>query len=663
MKKILKRVFCAVISFALAFLGTVAGVFPATLPVQAEESVITYEQTNVLDDLTNATINGEPFSLTKYNFDSKKQTQVLSFTEYCYSFDEDKQDNYGLYVYVYNPKNLKFMAESPLNYIQFTVGNEANASYTKYPLVYLNCSTQANYEGLFYKFKVALSNAQKQAILSKLNSSMRVYRVSGIELYEAGNLNATEFTVATSYKYSGYAKGYGSDENAENTLTYSSEQSEVLALEVKPTYYRPEGTNGKTEYTQDSLHSVYFAVPNDVLNNYGEMSAVHATWKDAVLAPALVTGNVAVYNAVTEYLGRYLDGGDYWWWSDYNKNNDMPYEIIASRKMGSLENSELATPLWAYNANMLYRGKFDPPARYINYMYMCFYSGDGQDSADDYTVSSSMLQEQMLESKHKYNGTIINGKYSEKIFDSVASSYTDVNIHADETYSLTNAIISKDWWDRLWGYKGDVSTTTFNNIPAIYAVKQSDLSGSAEEISKRLYIAESDYLDFKLFYEANKENSTIYLFRYQQSEYVAMEAASWKTDKGSFWEGDGIIPTYKPDRIDSNNYFFQETVNLDFDIIDVTFSNDETETVIPVVSSPIDVIPDATPPVITISDGEIPWWKILIVVILALLLLAVLSPVLSPIIKFLVWLVCLPFKAIGKFLKWLWRKRKRDDES
>ena len=194
---------------------------------------------------------------------------------------------------------------------------------------------------------MALSTAQKQAILSELNSGMRVYRVSGIELYELGNLNATDFTVATSYKYSGFAKGYGSDENAENTLTYSSEQAEVLALDVKSTYYRPEGTNGRTEYTQDSLHSVYFAVPNDVLNRYGEMSAVHATWKDAVLAPALVTGNSEVYNAVSTYLGQYLYGGDYWWWSDNNKNNDMPYEIIASRRMGSVENTELSMPLWA----------------------------------------------------------------------------------------------------------------------------------------------------------------------------------------------------------------------------------------------------------------------------------------------------------------------------
>ena len=53
---------------------------------------------------------------------------------------------------------------------------------------------------------------------------------------------------------------------------------------------------------------------------------------------------------------------------------------------------------------------------------------------------------------------------------------------------------------------------------------------------------------------------------------------------------------------DSNSYFFQQTVNLDFDIIDVTFSRNGVETVIPVVMDPIDNIPDGTPPVYTQSD-------------------------------------------------------------
>ena len=93
------------------------------------------------------------------------------------------------------------------------------------------------------------------------------------------------------------------------------------------------------------------------------------------------------------------------------------------------------------------------------------------------------------------------------------------------------------------------------------------MTGTAEEICNRLYISEADYENFKDFYNKNKNLCTTYLFRYQTSDYIAMEAATWETDNGSFWEGDGIIRTYTPDRIDSNNYFFQQTVNLDFDII------------------------------------------------------------------------------------------------
>ena len=130
-----------------------------------------------------------------------------------------------------------------------------------------------------------------------------------------------------------------------------------------------------------------------------------------------------------------------------------------------------------------------------------------------------------------------------------------------------------------------------------------------------------------------------------------MEAASWKTDHGSFWEGDGFIKTYKPNRIDSNHYFFQETVNLDFDIIDVTFSNGSVDTVIPVVSNPIDVIPDATPPVLTISDKEPNWLLIIVAIILLIVLIAFLPQLFPLILKGVLWVVLLPFKLIGKLFK------------
>lgn len=641
MKKIFKRIFGAVISFALAIIGTVAGSFPAALPVKAE-AALSYEHTSVLDDLTNATINGKKFSLADYPFDKKKETQVLSFVEYSYSFYTEQQDKYGLYVYVYNPKGLVFETSSPLNMIQLTCGASENASYMKYPLLFLNHSTQENCEGLFYKFKVWLTDEQKQTILNQVQGNNRIYRVSGIELLTKGNQNATEYTVATTYNYSGYAKGYGENANTGNTLFCSSERMEVLSLNVHATQYRPEGTNGKNNYTQDSLHSVYFAVPNDVIKRYGEMTAIHATWLNAVLKPALVTGNQKAYNAILGYLGEDIgeetDAFDYGYLGAYD---------IKSNGTGMLQ----AYSYSGFSYNRSHTPTYEEYGYPIETLYMLFNSGEGVDSADEYTVSSEEIIKQMKESKSKYGGVIVNGKYSSELFESYDSTFTEVNIRADENYSLTSEKISTNWWDMLFQTGGTKVSASFDGIQAIYPVKPSDMVGTKKDVSDRLYIAESDYDEFYNFYDKNKATSTVYLFRYQVSDYIAQEATLFS--RSSF------LWTDTWEKVDTNAYFFQQTVNLDFDVIDVTFSSESTETIIPVVSNPIDIIPDATPPVYTTSDKEPNWW-IWLLVILALILLVILSPLLVLIIRFLVWLICLPFEALRDWIRR--RKRKRDDK-
>ena len=100
------------------------------------EETLKFDESNVLDDLTGSTINGAPFSLLNYNFDRKKETQILSSIEYSYSFYEDKQSNYGLYVYVYNPKGIKFFEWSSLNKIQFSITSERDIGYKKYHLTH-----------------------------------------------------------------------------------------------------------------------------------------------------------------------------------------------------------------------------------------------------------------------------------------------------------------------------------------------------------------------------------------------------------------------------------------------------------------------------------------------------------------------------------------------
>ena len=580
-----------------------AGIGPAAIKVKAENKA-DYEQSNVLDDLENSTINGEPFDLEKYNFDTKKDTEVLTFVEYCYSFYQEKQDDYGLYIYVYNPKGLKFDAESPLNTVQLAVTGETDSAYTKYPLEFLNMTDKADYEGLFYKFKVVLSDEQKQDILGMVNSSNRMYKVSGIELLTKGDMNATEYAVNTTYSYSGYAKGYGSNENAESTLEFTSESLETLSLEVHPAFYRPEGTNGKNGYTQDNLHSVYFSVPKKITEQYGTMKKVHATWLNAVLCPALVTGNAQAYNATSAYLGKISEGVNhdgldyaylgvtdkYYIAGNWNYTFDYSYNYNTS-KMSAEE--ILTSGLHA---------KHTPVAgKELPVLYMLFNAGEGTDSADGYTVPAEEITERLTEGVHKFGGETINGKYAACMFESTDGAYTEVNITADDKFSLTSEKINKTWWDRMWGLSGSVTSTAFDGISAIYAVTDEDLSETDDEISGRLYISVSDVSAFKEYYNARKADNTVYLFRYQVSDYVSQELTVFKkrTVLGqTYW-----------DEQDTNAYIFRQTVNLDFDIIDVTFSTGETETVIPVVSNPVDAIPDATAPVYTHSDEEPLWLK------------------------------------------------------
>ena len=657
MTRICKRIGFAILSFALSLWVVIAGLFPAVLPqVSAQASTaLTFEQTDVMDDLKSSTIGGEEFDLKKYGFNAFKETQVLSLVEYCYSFYQNLQDNYGLYIYLYNPKGLNFEANHVLNSVQLCYGSSASTNYHKYPLRLLNYSTDANYERLFYKFKVVLTGEQKQEMLKELNSSERVYRISGIELVQKGKQNATEFSVGTSYHYSGYAAGYGSNADAPNTLKCENEQAEVLTLNVYPTTYRPSGTNGTNNYTQDSLHSVYFAVPNDVIERYGAMSAVHAMWKNAVLAPALVTGNESAYDAILPYIGKSMNGHN----EDLNYMYMGGWKMTTATGMGSITTHSYG---YSYNLKKNWPGNFTYHDKYgedIDTLYAMYYTGGGKDSADSYTVSSEDILSKLRASKNDFGGVLVNGKYSANMFSSYDKDFTDVTIEADETFSLTSQKISKSWWDKLWNLKGDVSTTTFDGIEAIHAVTEDDFAGTEEEICKRLYISQADFSHFKSYYEQNKALCTTYLFRYQTSDYTAQEATLLKQGKvlwSEVWED-----------VDSNAFFFQQTVNLDFDIIDVTFSNGSVDTVIPVVSNPIDVVPDATPPVYTHSDKEpawLKWLKIAIVAVLVIVLVIVGWPILQPVFVMIGqgigWLVTAPFKAIGKAIKK--RKRKKEEE-
>lgn len=555
-----------------------------------------YDQTDVLEDLEKTTVDGKPFDLKDYAFNAQGKTSVFSFVEFCYSYSPDLIADYGLYVYLHNPRGLKFDFASTRNMISMRAGDDETAPYKKYHLECLDVSTRQDYEGLFFKLKINLSTAQRDDILSAVNSSERQYRVSELELMESGKKDVTLVTVGTSYYYSGYAGYYGPSGRPESTLTPRSEQIDTLTLEKEKgeigfTAYRPDGSNGKDEFTQDSLHSVYFAVPNTFIETYGEMAAVHATWLNAVLKPMLVTGNKDAYDAILPYLGKTIDA--------YKDELDYSYfSNLTGPQDGMGGAMTYYTYYYAYNYQSDYFpgwGLFmaEEGGGIVDPLYLMFYSGREEDSADSYIVSSDLILDKIRAATADVGGELVNEKYSKALFSEVDEEFTDINIRREDTYDLTREVISQNWWERLWGTSHVASSETFDGIPAIEPVTPEKLTGTEAEICDKLYIGEADYEDFRSCYDTYHDTRTIYLFRYQLSDYISREATLVT---------EGILGM--PDKGDTNAYFLVETVNLDFDIIDVTFSNGERETVIPVAMTPVDFIPNGTPPLHVTSDPK-----------------------------------------------------------
>ena len=523
-RKIIGKITAVILALFLVLCAVMGG--QGNLSASAASEIQTaFEESNVLDDLTGGTVGGKKFSLADYPHNSDGKPQIISFTEFCYSYYAEKQGDYGLYVYVYNPQDVAFDTQTNRNRIQLTYGGKA--SYAKYSLIFCNYSTQAGYEGRFFKFRVQLTDSQRSDILQTIKPDARVYKVSGIELSYKGQV--TDYPCAQSYTYTGFAEGYGSELAASDTLSCRVNGFEkYLTLDVHSTYYRPEGTNGKNDYTQDSLHSVYFAIPRSVVSEYGKMTAVHATWLDATLAPVLVTGNKEAYDAILPYLGQNI-----------GTNTEGLKHAYAGSANYTVTSWAGSTALYgwdcAYTFNLpsswskLGGTVVNKTAQEVSPLYWLAYAGDGTDSADEYVLSSEEIENKLKEYTQKYGGELVNDRYSRVLFDTVADDFTEVNIRADEEYSLTNEVLGSSWWDKLWGI---TYPSTFDGIKAIYEVTDADFKGDEKEICDGLFIAERDYAEFKEFYDANKEENVVYLFRYQVTDFISSEATHFVPESG-----------------------------------------------------------------------------------------------------------------------------------
>ena len=622
------------ILLAVSILLAAAVVFIPTRSnsVVLAETSVNFDSTDVMDDLSSCVIDGEDFDINDYPKDPYGTLQVLTFVEYCYSFYENNNGNYGLYIYLYNPALTKFEASHVLNKIQMAVSfNDMDYAddYQKFSLKL--CSKSS--DGLFYKYKVVdtqnilLSMVQE---FSKTHAGLRQYYVSGIELVKRGEYNATEYNVAMNYQYSGFAEGYGDSENF--PLSMTSAGIETLETEVHYTWWRPEGETEGGNNIQDQLNSVYFSVPNELLEKYGVLQAVSMEWYEYVTKPVFVTGNSTVYNHLINYVGDTF--------TSYSEDAKYGFAV---NKVEAGPNDQYPLADYAYNAPGIYLNpKSD--GYFIYTLYYLFKSS--KSNAKDYTLPAEDILKYIQ--NYKGSGEKINGKYYSELFEDYVDEgrqigYNQVDVKAEDEFSLTSYNLSQSFWQKLFGI-ANYEVEEFNNIKGIEQIDSGDFTLSEDSFSSKYFVNKEDASDIQEYCVSSQlEDRSVFILRYAVTSYESKTATEVQGTKS--------LGVWFSEELDSNAYMMQETVFLDLDLIDVTFYKDGVSTVIPVVASPIDGIADGTPPVEDPDNWFIYLLGIILGIIVLILVLYVAGPILPYILKGIVWIITLPFRAIKAIIK------------
>ena len=629
-----------VVFAVITVFGSFVGIGQA-VRVSAANPDNNFDETNVYDDLSSSTINGQPFSVLDYPFDATgliKNPAIINFVEYCYSFRKNMQSNYGLYIYFYNPQALDINVSSIQNKIQMAVKYNSNglpADYEKFDIVFCSRS-EGTYRNLFYKFRVKDKiGADGKTVLERVNSNERRYDVSGIELIEYGKPNAHEYLVGCTYKFSGYVKGYGADTNAESDLAVSVNNLETIELrDVRKTFYRTSSSSLGVGH-QNQLDSVYFAVDDYYFEQYGNLQKIKAEWWEYKTAPIFITQNVVLYDYLKNYIG--VDIG-----SSFNSSVD--YRLFCS-----------APPMPAngyihfyWNDNIYSHGS--NPSR------LCYILPTNGVSASNYTLSSAELTK-YIEGYDKsfFKGylPVRDGKnISADLFQDVVDNGRDrgpniKEFDSDDKFNILSYDSSNNGWRRFWDYFGNWGVDTssgFYNLSPIAVLANEDFSGNNNQVSSRIAVHENEVDTLKAFRSKpeNKNKRTV-LFRFATTDYYSYPV--------SFQQHSGLHLA-----VNNQAYWAQETVFYNFDIIQLTFNKDGVFKVIPVVMNPIDIINDITPPLI--GEGN-DWWKYVLMA-LALILLILLIIICWKPISFVIGIILWPFKKFFGAIRKAFKSGKKD---
>lgn len=571
----------------------------AMVAVAAETgNVYAYDNTDVMDDLNGS----DGFDIKDYPANANGVYEIFTFLEYGYS---KNWTQYGLYLYVYNPQQKEISRSSASNKANVAVAYNDDgdaSSYQRFEMKF--CSASA--DGLFYKFRiidpsnVILDTARKYAAN---NGGTRRYYIADVELFAYGETLATATKIGKRYDCTGYMKGFGDDKNV-NTFDCVAHSYDVLDIELKHTFFRPEGNSTETSNSfgsKEQLDSVYFSFPNELIEHYGGIWKIATSYYAYQTMPIYVTSVKEIYDELLAYVGKdnyvgcSVEMYNYLLMPTFNQDLELSLWSTSS----GFSKDYLATMLRAMNYFDIYGNysEYNAPFAFL------FYTGNEADNgsvpyAKDFTLSGERILEYIYNYNKSYsNGTLdIKDGISRDLFyksdDDYYDKLTNVEICADETYTLENYVRKHHWYDILdWlDLFADYKCERYEDIPAIVPIDKEDLILEKSAFCKKYLIDETVYDD--VIEKAKSDTETVYLFRFAQSSYLSTT----------------MIAEDANDNVYGNEYNYAaiQTVYLDMNISSITCKKGDVYHTFAVCSNPIDAAADSEPPM---QYDRAQWWK------------------------------------------------------
>ncbi len=552
--------------------------------------------------------------------------KVIAFGEYGYSEvseGDDRYQDYALYLYLYNPHDQNVTINN--NWSKITMGINGG-ELKKYPLILLSKGGPDGHENVWLKYKVGISPEDLRAAVG--DSSERVYDVAEFEIPFYG-LSICAYKLGGTYTYTGFMEGYGADPTV-STIEESVKDFMTLDLECHAVTYR-EKKNMVDDGLYTQLDSVYFTIPNSVIEEYGSLSGASYSYYE--------------YNS-GDCLGLVAD-------KEYDIYKPLQgVETVDNTSVDSLSGQmyyrtdfviESYCYSWAFNQQNL-----GLPINRLctNLSYVFKYSD--KLTLDDFIQTG--LQEYVDQEWEDYNNGVAGTMFAEE--GTKESHYVTNSVdnrNSEDWYSFTGFNSNKlNFWEKLFNWNENGYTNS--NVQPIQTVTDADLS----DIEGKLFVNEAYKAELTAaLAAATKAGETLQLLHFAESEYFTTMVNRHE-----------LLHEYQV------GFVANEQLYLDFDVISLTFAKDGVDTILGVVMEPINIVPDLQSPgqLNPKNDGgcrdidfsDVPKWVWVVLLVLVLLIafpiVGALAPVLKLILEAIVLVITLPFRILAWIFN-LFRRR------